>query len=504
MANSTKQPPKRGKIKQMPRQNGNVAIEDPPEVPEQPPITQTPFDEPQKAAEPVPDLGLKPPPQKSEGRARSKGDFFDTVRRIPKEDWGTRVFLYLYCWEPICDEKLSGEKRYLNRYSQPVLDEHAIMVDYGSGKYRLTLTNRKPATNENGAPIETYDFEIYNPKYPPKIPRKVWKNDPRNARWEALLPPETLAPPPPIDPLAAFDTYMNIQDRIEERIKPAATPPAAPAPAPAPDPFDTATKFMGLQLQMRSADPMVAALLSRLEAADKAAEASRQREFELMREMRQQPAAAPQKGIVDQLVELIPMLDKLKPLKEFLGLNGATEPPRHVRMGAYEMVRDLAQTDFGRNLGQGLGVLLSNLASKPAANGQQQPIPPVMSGASPNGTAAPSETDEQRIQRIGQQITQPMLYEFFLKDLSGEEFAERMFDLWPEDYTFIRKLGWQNLVDRYRRFTPAWAVIAPKEPAFVEFIQEFCAWQEPATEAEAAEDDAAVTDLDEQVQGAGA
>jgi hypothetical protein len=506
MANSTKQPPRRGKIKQMPNQNGAVAVEQPPEVAESPETPQTPFDPEPEAAEPVPDIGLMPPPHKSAGRPRTKGDFFDTVRKVAPEDWGTRVYLYLYCWEPICDEKLSGEKRYLNRYSQPILDEHSIMIDYGSGKYRLTLTNRKPTTTEKGSPIDTYDFEIYNPKYPPKIPRKVWKNDPRNARWEALLPPEQ-APgtTPAIDPLAAFDTYMNIQDRIEDRLKP--SPPATPtavAPAP-PDPFDTAKKIM----DMRSNDPMIALFNARLDAADKAQEKARDREFELMKELRQQQQHAPSKGIADQLLELVPLLEKLKPVKEFFGIGTAGEavnPARPGKMGAYEMVRDLAQTDFGRNLGQGLGILLANIVTHGAqANGQQQPTPPqpiapVMSGATPNGTVPPKETDEQRIQRIGQNITQPMLYEYFLKDLSGEEFAERMFDLWPEDFIFIRKLGTDNLIERYRRFPQAWAVIAPKEPAFIEFIQEFCGWNEPPTEAQAA--DGGVTDLEEEEAGA--
>lgn len=483
MARSTKQPPKRGTLEQMP--SAGVALEEPPAAPE------TPFDaEPPHEADNNGSIAnnISPPesaPKPSRPRGTSHREFFEIVRSVAKADWGTRIFLYLYCFEPICNEKISGEKKYLCRFDQPIADQQEIMIDYGSGKYRLVLANNKPLQQEKGQAIETLDFEIYNPKYPPRIPREVWKNDPRNQRWLALLPKEGAAPPPAApNPLDAFGTFMDIQDRMEERLKPAQQSP--PPAQPAANPFDVAQQIM----QMRANDPMIAALMQRLDAADKAQEAARAREFELMKELRHTTAAppVPAKSLADQLIELIPVLEKLEPVKKFFGFSGPGEAVRAGKTTAYDMIRDLASTPFGQNLGQGLGMLFSSLGNRGAAANGAQPQPII-----PAATVPAKETDEQRIQRIGQAITQPMLYEYFLKDLAGDAFAERMFDLWPEDYVFIRKLGAENLVNRYRQFPQAWAVIGPKEPAFIEFIQEFCAWSEQAEDAEGG-----VIDLEEE------
>jgi len=73
-----------------------------------------------------------------------------------------------------------------------------------------------------------------------------------------------------------------------------------------------------------------------------------------------------------------------------------------------------------------------------------------------------------------------------------------MYDMWPEDYLFMRGLGAENIINRYRQFPPAWALIAPKEPAFVDFIREFCAWDADEDEAPAPPEggDAGVIDLE--------
>ena len=97
------------------------------------------------------------------------------------------------------------------------------------------------------------------------------------------------------------------------------------------------------------------------------------------------------------------------------------------------------------------------------------PAPVVINQTQPNGTI-PQEHPEQRIERIGQVITKPMIYEYFFKDAGGDEWAERMFDMWPEDYVFMRGLGADNIIARYRQ-SPAWPFVAAKEGAFIQFIQ---------------------------------
>jgi hypothetical protein len=264
---------------------------------------------------------------------------------------------------------------------------------------------------------------------------------------------------------------------------------------------------------MRSENPMVAILQQQMkdaaaateaerDRAFKAAESAREREFKLQEQLLT-ARSAPQKSFMDQLRELADMGDKLDPIKKLLGFGAEVVTGRAVRTTAYDVVRDIASSPFGANLGQGLGVLLSNLASTQAPAGPAQPMRPqlVPNPAFHNGGTPTKESDEQRIQRIGQQITQPMLYEFFLKDESGATFAERMFDMWPEDYIFLRTLGAENIVNRYRQFAPAWAVIGPKEPDFITFIQEFCKWDPNEDEGPAPphDGDAGTVDLESEV-----
>jgi len=485
------------------------------EVTELTPKTETESDNPTSKQNAKPGRGR---PVKGSQRPPEvrQPQFFDSVAAVPQEDWGTRAFMYVYVDEPACNPKTFGESRYLLKSSAPILDLEGLKQDYGSFKGWMSLNLRKTgkdATDE----VDRLNFEIYDPKHPPKIPRGSWANDARNKRWLDLLPPE----PPPASAAASSllegaRFYKDIRSELKEEMQPADEPqnstseilatmkaakelfaPAAtPATAPPADPFDTAAKIMA----MRANDPMTAVMMGLLTAANAATEAAREREFKLQQQlMEAKTSTAPAKDMFTQFIEFATS-DKFESVKKVLGFGGEVTG-RVARTTAYDVVRDIASSPFGANLGQGLGMLLSNLAQSGAqANGApSQPRPQLVPNpALNNGTVPPKKTDEQRIQRIGQQITQPMLYEFFLKDATGDVFAERMFDMWPEDYVFMRTLGAENIVNRYRQFAPAWAVIGPKEPDFITFIQEFCKWDPNADEGPAPPDngDAGTVDLD--------
>ena len=136
----------------------------------------------------------------------SEQKFFDKIKAVPTEDWGQRAFIYVYCTEPLCDLKTQGGAKFLFKSNAPITDLQKIMADYGSFKGYMTLNIRKPG-DKQGDQVDRFDFEIYNPNYPPKIPRKVWIEDSRNEKWAALLPAE--APPP-----AANGTAPNLIDTM--------------------------------------------------------------------------------------------------------------------------------------------------------------------------------------------------------------------------------------------------------------------------------------------------
>jgi hypothetical protein len=478
----------------MPSTSGSVAVEEPPQPPETPFDAEPPAEEEETAPhyeshgpgihfpspEPAPKPAEATPPRQVNTK---KKDFFDLVRSFPKEDWGTRIFLYLYCFEPICDEKLSGEKKYLNRFAEPVLDEQAIMIDYGSGKYRLTLTNRKPAGIEKGSPIETYDFEIYNPKYPPRLPRAVWKNDPRNARWEALLPKEqpAAAANPQLNVLETFGTLMDIQDRVADRMT-ASTPPPPQPPTAASDPFDLANKIMN----MRANDPMIAALMQRLEASDRSQEAARQREFELQKELRQAaaPPATPPKTLVDQIVELATVADKLGPLKALFGgsngSNGAAAPDadrivRNPRMGGLEFLSTVLPKILVESpLANALATKLMQPSQQPAA---------AMNG---NGHApAVQQPAADPFQRFINDIATPAMLEYFTAESTGDALADWIYSVFPRECLRLQKfthpmipglVGAPAIIQGYKNTPEVWTKIAAKEAEFTEFINQFCNW----------------------------
>jgi hypothetical protein len=288
--------------------------------------------------------------------------------------------------------------------------------------------------------------------------------------------------------------------------EPGATP-ASTAPA-AVDPWSAAEKI----LNMRSENPMVAILQQQMKDAATAAEneraraftaaeAARDREFKLQQQLLEARTKEPQgKNALDQLLELASMGDKLDPLKKLLGFgNGAGEVAGRVaRTTGLDLFRDFILSPSAAPVFQGLGALLSNVTqSAQTQNGQPQPRPVVIN-QQPNPAAVPPVEDpEQRIQRIGAQITQPLIKQF-MQGSGGADFAQSMFDMMPEDYAFMRTLGPDNIVDRYRQFPQAWNILQFREAEFIEFIREFCTWDPNEDEAPAPGDgDDGIVDLSE-------
>ena len=267
------------------------------------------------------------------------------MNKVPKPDWGPRATIYLYRVEPVIDRTRSGETKFINTYAEPV-NEDRIMADYGSGRYKLILNFRKPGA-ETGDVIDSVYMDILNMKYPPKIPVGEWTDDPRNKKW-AWAKEAAGQPAPPQATPTGVETLVDVmrvtgemRKELREEMK-ADAPAATATPAPPADPFDTAKKIM----EMRANDPMVAALMQRLEAMDRSAEAARAREFDLQKELRQQAAApaAPQKSWIDQLIELAASTEKLEPVKKFLsGLFGTAEggTVRAAKMGTLEFFADV-------------------------------------------------------------------------------------------------------------------------------------------------------------------
>ena len=256
----------------------------------------TPFDPP-----PVEAKQETPPPFKRKPGRPEKKSFWDHVNEIPLSEWqAKRFYLYAYLSEPFCNIKTEGEPGYLRKFYEPV-DPEFFLKEWGSGKYFLRLKEKRPG-EKSDRDVDTLTFEIYNPTYPPKLPRKLWENDPRNERWLSMLPKEQKEASKQ-ETMEILNAMFDMQDRIEDRIERAKGGEEPQTPnsildtaarlieltkpkentSPTVDPFDTVQKI----LNMRSVDPMMTLMMTRMEAQDKAAEAARNREADLQKELRE-------------------------------------------------------------------------------------------------------------------------------------------------------------------------------------------------------------------------
>jgi hypothetical protein len=486
MANSRPKSHKKTAVTEFPQpSNGTTtAVEDiPEEFRETPAVTPAPPETPAPAAKiGRPKKGEQPP----------ETNFFRRVASVPTAEWGTRVYLYLYQIEPVCDLKQSGGKAYLMRYQEPVRDEHQIMLEQGSGKYRLVLALNK-VSPQNSNELARYDFEIYNPQYPPRIPKEVWINDPRNRRWEALLPKE---PPPGAagTMIDAMKMYKEIRSEVREEIEPDAEPagnttndvlqtlktakelfaqPAAPA-APAKDPLEIAVSLFTLMNTQKADNPLIEMYSKQMAAMQ-----------EELREMRKAQATQPaSKGLLEQILDVVGGDNKADMLKKLIGVNaGSSEGPAR-RTTGLELARELGGKLFDSPIAEGLGQWLGSLATR-NVNGTA-----AMNPGPTNGVQHSNPPDD--LMRFVEHVVNPALKSHYSRMLSGADFAAWMADGYPDRLLQIQqfthpmipgKRGASAIVEAYKHMPTMWPLLSARgENEFIQFVNEFCQWQPEADE----------------------
>jgi hypothetical protein len=463
-----------------PESDGNVAVA---EI-----EPSTPFDPPPAAIAPV----AAPPEPPAATPKTKKLTFWERVAAVPKAEWGTRVFIYVYCLEPICNLKMGGESKYLVRLSEPIADEQALMVDYGSGKYRLQMVNRKPGVDKSDA-IDGTEIEIYNPKYPPKIPQKVWMNDPRNERWAALLPKEE--PPQPPTPLGAvsdaFKTFTEIQKDIREQMTPAPGPPTLPGPPPT-DPVEAGLRIANLMMTLKADNPMNEFYRDEMKALREELAEERRETRRLLSEKKTGPGEE-KFGIKAAIAEVKDLLPGLKELLPQVG-----EAARATRSNWIDVFRDIAPPAIDY-VGKIAVALIARMPQVP---------PPAVNGAQPHAALpAPQQQPGQQTQqqqpppnvpKFVQFLSQPLAFdsfrryfEGFKKDdgQTGADFAQWVFDGGgAEPLKDARALGSANIMALLKQ-SPAWIMFQADEAKLSEFIDQTLAWTAPEPEPDDDDDE---------------
>jgi hypothetical protein len=464
-----------------PEGDGNVAVAEP--------EPETPFDSPETPETPGAAAPVIPK------RALT---FWQRVSSIPSADWGSRAFVYVYCLEPICDLRQGGEKKYLVRLQSPPRDENFLMADYGSGKYRLTLVHRKPAADKQDA-VDTLDVEIYNPAYPPKIPKAVWMNDRRNDRWAALLPKEEAPhPPTPLGAVSdAFKTFTEIQREIREQNP----PPQPPAPPP---PVDKVSEFRGMLQAAKEMMPAPApatdnkVLDTVVQLMMKQLDASQAETKELRAEMRDMMKSRNSEHgetfetIIDKFEKIAPKLQGL------LGLGGekVTDIVHGRRREWWQELLISAAPQVAPGLNAMMGAAANyflmpkgGLGGAPQANPGQQALPGPTNGQPPQPDAL--HPLRVKVGRFLESNLMPMqkAFEDFMKKkprdpedaeqgyLDGSDFAAWVAEYHgPQILQDARSLGSANIVEMFKAAPAIWAAIAPKEVQFRQFLDQVLAF----------------------------
>jgi hypothetical protein len=431
------------------------------------------------------------PPVQQKGRRTTSG--WDRVRSIPKLDWGTRAFLYIYCLEPICDLKGGGEKKYLVKLKQPIFDEDPIMIDYGSGKYRLQLVYRKPAADKSDQ-VDSWEIEIYNPKYPPKIPQTVWMNDPRNERWAALLPKDEppAAPPTPLGSIGeTFKVFSDMRKDVREELKP--TTPAATSE----NPVATALSMAKDLLQMRADNPMVDILRDQMNALRTEMKEERDRGRELQDRLMQGKAGPPASGVdtaIEFMNKLQPLIDKFGPkLTEAAGnVVGRASRPRPL-----EQMIDIGLPILGDVLKPFANLIAMKMAAAPQPANGAYPAPAapttIQQPPQPGIAAAPAPAQPRLIQFFQQPIVMGAFQSHFKDYLEsgggedgtdGSDFAYWIYKAVGEGpLTDARAMGTTAILGMFKA-APQWAAIQQHETKLTAFIDEILGWKPEAMEPE--------------------
>ena len=447
----------------------------------------TPATAPQKSKGGRPPNGARRPPE-----ARQPA-FFDKVASVPREDWGTRAFMYVYVDEPACNPKTFGESRYLLKSSAPILDLEGLKQDYGSFKGWMSLNLRKTgkdATDE----VDRLNFEIYDPKYPPKIPRGAWANDARNKRWLDLLPAE--APPASAAASSLLEGarfYKDIREELKEEMTPNepqqtrtnevletmkaakdlfAPPATVPATTPAKDPLEIATALFTIMNQTKADNPAIDMYRDELKAAR-----------DEMKEMRA-AALAQVATPAEKPKTLIEQLTDFKALKDVFSNGTVAETVRAGRPGALDVIRDLGSKFFESDLASGVGQYLASLATR---NVSGNGAPPQMSN--PGNAMQPAQTEQQQFAQFIETTLNPALRRFYSQGMAGSDFAGWLYDAFPERLTQLQNFthplapgmkGASVIVAAYKRTPEMWNLIQAQregEPSFVQFVSEFCRWK---------------------------
>lgn len=436
--------------------------------------------------------------------------FFEKLREIATADWGPRANIHLYRLEPYTDRLRSGNVVYVMKYSEPI-DEERILADHGSGKYRAMLTFRKPSA-EQGDEVDRIEFELLNTKFPPRVPKGEWVDDPRNKKWawaRNFFEQDQGQPQPSQGStmVESMRVVNEINTAAEKRNNFAETVKAVKELLPAPPAPQAENALLAgvvalLTKQMEGNGILLAGVLTSAQN-----EAKNLRDE--MRQMREGPASKTSpldtlKAGLTVIKENMPVIERFLPgLKDGVaGLTGGRS-----KMGGWQeflvqfgqpIISDIINSPVTNALGQLIIMKAAQSAQQPANGTGIQP----MAAQQVNGAAALHAPRGPANLVEFFNLVWPSMLRYLKEGWTGDEFAAWLWDGFGSPYNNVDWLGQSkiagaiNLVNAFKS-SPFWsqiAVLPNGELVFGNFVTAFVAWN-PPTEADEAEDEGEIVDL---------
>ena len=445
------------------------------------------------------------------GRGRppkeQRTSFFDGLFDYPKQEWDDgRMVLSLYRLEPYTDRTAGGPKPvWVMKYAGPV-DQERILLDHGSGRYRLYL-NQAEAGRRKTVLVETHEFEIFNPKFPPKIPAGEWVDDPRNKKWAWAHPSRQRQD----GPLGVSDVLELVREAIrterpelpsrgvetsdaaiklaiaqsqgrDDLAKELATRAAAPAPQSNPlGDLKTMVEVVKTLLPQQQQPTDGLALVDRVLA--------------MMQKLNPAPAKPEAQDPLAYVDSVLSLADRLRPAQSAPALPTGDDGSLAAVSAIIHEVAVLIKDPLLVAMQVWAASRAQNAAGALAAPARSQPQPtPVLSApAQPGGhaqpdaaqqaTTAPPTVPPPQIIALANQVT-PIMLRWLLADAppaeQGAEFAAFVADGWGfQDLKLLQDIGAAGIVDLYRH-SPFWGILGPMEGKFEEFIKAFVEWQPAA------------------------
>jgi hypothetical protein len=432
----------------------------------------------------------KPPARTAKRTETPSHSITESMSRIQVEDWGTRAYVYVYRLEPMIDRTRTGDAKYIQVYNEPVTEDR-LMVDHGSGRYKLMLNFKKPGA-ERGDEMDSGFMEILNVKFPPKIPEGHWVDDPKNTKWAWAKQYFTKEPTQQNggDPVEMLRVLNEVQDSAIARNGSSK---------------ETVSPLEYLRMGKEMATPVKATEDSTLKAVmdltqmmlNKSMEESRELRAE-MRAMRERPVTPP----VDPLVMLTTTIEKLTPVVERLFPNikkageEVVEKAVRSRLGSWQEffqpvlpgVVDLLKPVIA-TVSQGILMSQHTNPGTPLPNGARPGAQP-----QPTGGAATGGTIADLLNFVT-----PVMIDYVRDEADGAAFAD-----WINSGWGIEKLDQVRIasVDQMIAFlqTKHWwnnkgksgtePSLAELQPQLRVFLEEFMAWQPDEKEEDEGEDGA--------------